>query len=120
MMPMRIDVAGSAAAPGNDLLLVNAAMRCLDVLEFELFRRAWQFCHGCEPDDRQIEPGFVHYLFTHQAPGYVRHFAWRTLGEAAAEWSAPTPPPPPVSDVRGEVVLSTSIFLAAVMLLAIV
>lgn len=66
-----------------DADLVNAARALLGVLDFEFFRLAWNDWHGGEADDRELEPGFVTFLFREQAPSYVRRFARRVLDDEA-------------------------------------
>ncbi len=67
----------------SDTDLVHAARTLLGVLDFEFFRLAWNDWHASEANDRDLEPGFVRFLFRQQAPSYVRHFARRVLEDEA-------------------------------------
>ena len=66
-----------------DAGLVDTARTLLGVMDFEFFRLAWNDWHGGAADDRDLEPGFVRFLFRQEAPGYVRRFARRVLEDAA-------------------------------------
>lgn len=74
----------SESDPGNcDADLVGAARALLGVLDFDFFRLAWNEWAGSEADDRDLERGFVNFLFRQEAPSYVRHFARRVLEDEA-------------------------------------
>lgn len=67
----------------DDPVLVFEARTHLALLDFDFFRLAWTVWHGGEPDDRDVEPGFMTFLFQQRAPSYVRHFARRVLADQA-------------------------------------
>ncbi len=46
----------------------------LDTSEFEIFRRAHNYWHERVVDDKALEQEFSRYLFSGQAPPWVRHY----------------------------------------------
>lgn len=62
-----------------DVSAVVAASEALNVREFNLFRVAYAWWFGRNGSDKEVERPFMNYLFTEQAPLWVRQFAREVL-----------------------------------------
>ena len=60
----------------EEVLDVAAA---LDIREFDVFRLAYNWWHGEESTEAQIEPIFVKYMFDSAVPPWVRQFTRMAL-----------------------------------------
>jgi|GEM_PF-2567032 len=67
-----------------DVEAVHAAAEALQVKEIRLFRIAYARWFGEEATEKAIEPPFMRYLFSTQAPIWVRHFAREVLDRLEA------------------------------------
>ena len=122
----RLSYSGSAPEIA-DADLVHAARDLLGLLEFEFFRLAWTVWHGSEANDRDLERGFMAFLFRQEAPGYVRHFARRVLEDEAQGCLDPVSlgvgetvkPASPLPDLRNEFTASCLAIALGVLLVII-
>jgi hypothetical protein len=65
--------------PTPDVRDVVDACDALHVREIKLFRLAFARWFGRDPSEPELERPFMHYLFAHQAPMWVRQFAREVL-----------------------------------------
>lgn len=65
--------------PSPDVTAVVAASEALNVREFNLFRVAYAWWYGRDASEKDVERPFMRYLFTEQAPPWVRQFAREVL-----------------------------------------
>lgn len=63
----------------DDLKGVQRASNLLGLAEFELFREAYRAWHKDTPSDELLEQHFVPYMFSGEAPVWVRSFVRTTL-----------------------------------------
>ena len=74
----------------DDGRLVMDAAAALDIREFDLFVLAYRRRFERDPLPDRIEDIFAHYMFSQEAPAYVRQFAREALEQAAAGALDPT------------------------------
>lgn len=93
--------------PSADVVAVVAAAEALNVREFKLFRVAYAWWFGRDGSDKDVERPFMRYLFTQQAPMWVRQFAREVLDreregrlDPMLYGLPPLPPPPAFSDLQ--------------------
>jgi len=67
-----------------DVKVVHAAAEALQVREIRLFRIAYARWFGEEATEKTIERPFMRYLFSAEAPIWVRHFAREVLDRLEA------------------------------------
>jgi hypothetical protein len=94
---------GDTSADGR---LVMDAAAALDIREFDLFLLAYRRRFDREPLPDRIEDIFANYMFTQEAPVYVRQFAREALAKAKAGVLDPSqfgvaPRPAAAPDRRG-------------------
>lgn len=94
---------GDTSADGR---LVMDAAAALDIREFDLFLLAYRRRFDREPLPDRIEDIFASYMFTQEAPVYLRQFAREALNQARAGTLDPTefgvtPKPPAAPDRHG-------------------
>lgn len=63
-----------APYPTADVRDVVSACEALNIREIKLFRLAFARWFGRDANERELERPFMHYLFAHQAPMWVRQF----------------------------------------------
>ncbi len=78
-MAILAPIGGFNAHVSRDVRAVTAAASALQVPEFLLFKLAYARWFGREVSDAAMEPTFMKYLFTEEAPVWVRHFAREVL-----------------------------------------
>lgn len=78
-MPIMTRFAAASPLSSADVHMVLAASDALQIREINLFRLAYARWYGHPPSERAIERPFMRYLFTEQAPVWVRHFAREVL-----------------------------------------
>jgi hypothetical protein len=74
----------TALGPALDVQDVVDAAWALKVSEFNLFLIAYRRWFGREPDHKQLERIFAHYLFQQAVPGWVRLLCRQVQQVAAA------------------------------------
>jgi hypothetical protein len=94
---------GDTSADGR---LVMDAAALLDIREFDLFHLAYRRRFDRNPLPDRLEDIFATYMFSQEAPAYVRQFAREALEKAAAGKLDPTefgvaPKPAAAPDRRG-------------------
>lgn len=65
--------------PTPDVRDVVGACDALNVREFKLFRLAFARWFGRDASESELERPFMHYLFAHQSPMWVRQFTREVL-----------------------------------------
>lgn len=68
-----------APCPTPDVRDVVGACEALNIREIKLFRLAFARWFGRDASEPEVERPFMHYLFTHQSPMWVRQFTREVL-----------------------------------------
>ena len=91
--------------PTPDVRDVVGACDALDVREIKLFRLAFSRWFGRDASEPELERPFMHYLFAHRSPMWVRQFAREVLRRKTAGVLDPVqfglPPSAPKSERDG-------------------
>jgi hypothetical protein len=74
-----IDYGAAKVTNSDDLKGVQRASDLLGLAEFDLFREAYRAWHKDIPSDELLEQHFVPYMFSGEAPVWVRSFVRTTL-----------------------------------------
>lgn len=104
---------GATDAPDplqDDARMVHVAAAHLRVPEFAFFRLAHERWFGSVPQDGEIEPYFMLYLYRRRIPPWVRHLARQVIGQSrhrpvdprdfGARPVLPPPPPPRARQIQ--------------------
>ncbi len=104
-MPIVTRFPSTLFASTADVRQVVMAAEALNVHQFRLFRLAHRWWFGGEVTDKEVERPFMQFLFTEQAPPWVRQFVREVLRRKERGVLDPRqfglPPLPPAPPANG-------------------